>query len=54
MKTMQNLLIVGLGGTYGHLHAWLWTTLREHGKKAAFAHFQYINPLPKNTADVMT
>jgi len=27
--------------------------LRAQGKKVALAHFRYINPLPKNTADVL-
>ena len=47
-----DLLIVGWGGTYGHLRLAM-DYMREHGKKVAFAHFQYINPLPKNTADVL-
>lgn len=46
------LLIVGFGGTYGHLHAAI-DELREQGKKVALAHFKFINPLPKNTAEVM-
>lgn len=46
------LLIVGFGGTYGHLHAAM-DELREKGKKIALAHFKFINPLPKNTAEVM-
>ncbi|MCQ2194276.1 MAG: 2-oxoacid:acceptor oxidoreductase subunit alpha [Paludibacteraceae bacterium] len=46
------LLIVGFGGTYGHLHAAM-DEMRAAGKKVALAHFKYINPLPKNTASVM-
>ena len=46
------LLIVGFGGTYGHLHAAM-DELRAQGKKVALAHFRYINPLPKNTAEVL-
>ena len=46
------LLIVGFGGTYGHLHAAM-DELRANGKKVALAHFKFINPLPQNTADVM-
>ena len=46
------LLIVGFGGTYGHLHAAM-DELRAKGKKVALAHFKYINPLPKNTAEVL-
>ena len=47
-----DLLIVGWGGTYGHLHLAM-DFMRDHGKKVALAHFQYINPLPKNTAEVL-
>jgi len=46
------LLIVGFGGTYGHLHAAM-DEMRATGKKVALAHFKYINPLPANTAEVM-
>ena len=46
------LLIVGFGGTYGHLHAAM-DEMRATGKKVALAHFKYINPLPKNTAEVL-
>ncbi len=46
------LLIVGFGGTYGHLHAAM-DEMRASGKKVALAHFKYINPLPKNTAEVL-
>ena len=27
--------------------------MRANGKKVALAHFKYINPLPKNTSEVM-
>ena len=47
-----DLLIVGFGGTYGHLHAAM-DELRAQGKKVALAHFRFINPLPKNTAEVL-
>ena len=46
------LLIVGFGSTYGHLRAAM-DELRAKGKKVAQAHFKYINPLPKNTAEVL-
>ena len=36
-----DLLIVGWGGTYGHLYE-------------TIAHFKFINPLPKNTAEVLS
>jgi len=44
-------LIVGWGGTYGHLLS-AYHELTEAGKNVALAHFDYILPLPKNTADV--
>ncbi|MDR0939732.1 MAG: 2-oxoacid:acceptor oxidoreductase subunit alpha [Mediterranea sp.] len=47
-----DLLIVGWGGTYGHLRSAVeW--MRKKGEKVAQVHFQYINPLPKNTAEVL-
>ena len=52
-KDDAELLIVGFGGTYGHLHAAM-DELRAEGRKVALAHFKYISPLPKNTADVLT
>ena len=51
-KDDAELLIVGFGGTYGHLHAAM-DEMRAAGKKVALAHYKYINPLPKNTAEVM-
>lgn len=47
-----DLLIVGFGGTYGHLHSAM-DTLNRSGYKVALAHFQFINPLPRNTEDVL-
>lgn len=46
------LLIVGFGGTYGHLRAAM-EELRRQGRKVAMTQFRYINPLPKNTAEVL-
>ena len=51
-KEDADLLIVGFGGTYGHLHAAM-DEMRAAGKKVALAHFKFINPLPKNTAEVL-
>jgi len=51
-KDDADLLIVGFGGTYGHLHAAM-DELRSQGHKIALAHFRYINPLPANTAEVL-
>ncbi len=47
-----DLLIVGFGSTYGHLHAAM-DELRANGKKVALAQFKYINPLPANTAQIL-
>ena len=51
-KEDAELLIVGFGGTYGHLHAAM-DEMRAAGRKVALAHFKYINPLPANTAEVL-
>lgn len=46
-------LLVGWGGTYGHLYTAA-EELCKNGKNVAFAHFRYINPLPANTAEVFS
>jgi 2-oxoacid:acceptor oxidoreductase, alpha subunit len=46
-----DVLIVGWGGTYGHLYTATKQLVKE-GKSVGFAHFDYINPLPKNTEQV--
>jgi 2-oxoglutarate ferredoxin oxidoreductase subunit alpha len=51
-KDDAELLLVGFGGTYGHLHAAM-DEMRAAGKKVALAHFKFINPLPKNTSEVL-
>ena len=51
-KDNAELLIVGFGSTYGHLHAAM-DEMRQAGKKVALAQFKYINPLPKNTSEVL-
>ena len=45
-------LLIGWGGTYGHLHTAA-AELCAKGVPTAFAHFRYINPLPANTAEVL-
>ena len=47
-----DLLVVGFGGTYGHLCSAV-EEMNKAGKKVALAHFSYINPLPKNTEEVL-
>ena len=51
-KNDADLLIVGFGSTYGHLYSAM-TELRKKGYKVALAQFKYVNPLPKNTAEVL-
>ena len=51
-KDDADLLIVGFGSTYGHLHAAM-DELRAEGHKVALAQFKYLNPLPANTAEVL-
>ena len=63
-----DLLIVGFGSTYGHLHAAMdelravvaphsapegATAPQPSGYKVALAQFRYLNPLPANTAEVL-
>ena len=45
-------LLIGWGGTYGHLHEAA-EDLNKAGKRVAFTQFRYINPLPKNTAEIL-
>ncbi len=46
------LLVVGWGSTHGHLMTAV-NAMNKKGKKVALAHFNYINPLPKNTVEVI-
>lgn len=46
-------ILVGWGGTYGHLMAAA-TQLNAQGHKVAFWQFRYINPLPANTIEVLS
>lgn len=48
-----DLLVVGWGGTYGHMISSV-RVMQEAGKKVSLAHFNYIKPLPKNTAEVFS
>ncbi len=47
-----DLLVIGWGGTHGHLMSAV-NSLTKQNKKVAIAHFNYINPLPKNTVEVI-
>ena len=46
-----DLLVVGWGGTFGSLFTAV-NSMFENGEKIGLAHFNYINPLPKNTKEV--
>jgi 2-oxoglutarate ferredoxin oxidoreductase subunit alpha len=48
-----DLLVVGWGGTYGSLHSAVKQLNEEGATNIGFAHFNYINPLPKNTEKVL-
>jgi len=48
-----DLLIVGWGGTYGSILT-AFSELTKEYKNVGFAHFNYINPLPKNTNKVFS
>lgn len=45
-------LLVGWGGTYGHLYTAA-EELNREGRHVALAQFRYINPLPANTGEVL-
>ena len=50
-NTNIDLLVVGWGGTYGHLYSTV-SKMNQESKNIALAQFNYINPLPKNTIDI--
>jgi 2-oxoglutarate ferredoxin oxidoreductase subunit alpha len=46
-----DLLVVGWGGTYGALYSAV-AELQEEGERISMVQFNYINPLPLNTAEI--
>ncbi len=48
----KDVLLVGWGSTEGHIKAAA-RQLAEQGKSVAVAHFNYIQPLPENTYDLL-
>ncbi|WP_396186620.1 2-oxoacid:acceptor oxidoreductase subunit alpha [Flavobacterium sp.] len=49
-----DLLVVGWGGTYGSLHSAV-KNIREEGyTNIGYLHFNYINPMPKNTSEILS
>ena len=51
--TSGDLLVIGWGGTYGSLHSAVKQLSSEGYDKIGYAHFNYINPLPKNAEEVL-
>ena len=51
-NTEADTLLLGWGGTYGHLRSAA-DELNAAGKPVAMTHFRYISPMPKNTAEVL-
>ena len=47
-----DLLVISWGSTHGHVLTAV-NAVNQQGKKVALAHFNYINPLPKNTVEVL-
>jgi 2-oxoglutarate/2-oxoacid ferredoxin oxidoreductase subunit alpha len=47
-----DLLVVGWGGTYGHLVSAV-KDMQTEGKSISLAHFHHIYPLPRNTEEVL-
>ena len=47
-----DVLVAGWGGTYGPIAAAV-RRIRKDGRKVAHAHFTHLNPLPRNTEDVL-
>ncbi len=47
-----DLLVIGWGGTYGHLYSAV-SDMCNNGKPIAMIHFNYINPLPSNTEEII-
>lgn len=48
-----DLLVIGWGSTYGHLRTAV-KKLQSEGKSISMVHFNYLNPLPKNTKEVLS
>ena len=49
-----DVLIIGWGGTYGSIHSAVKQFNDNRERKIGYAHFNYINPLPKNTEEVLS
>ncbi len=51
-KQEGDLLVIGWGGTFGHLYSTV-DALERAGYSIGLCQFNYINPLPKNTTDIL-
>lgn len=51
-KKRGELLVIGWGGTYGALYTAV-RELQKEGRSISHVHFNYINPLPKNTGNIL-
>ena len=51
-KKNADLLVIGWGGTFGSLYSSVEKLINE-GESIALTHFNYIQPLPKNTLDLL-
>lgn len=49
-----DLLVIGWGGTYGSLHSAVKQINEQGYKNIGYAHFNYINPMPKNTEEILS
>ncbi len=47
-----DLLVIGWGGTYGAITSAVQRAQRK-GQKVAQAHLRYLNPMPRNTGEVL-
>lgn len=50
--SVADCLLVGWGSTYGHIYSAA-EEIRLKGKKVAQIHFDFINPFPKNTEEIL-
>jgi 2-oxoglutarate ferredoxin oxidoreductase subunit alpha len=48
-----NLLVIGWGGTFGSLYSAVDTLLKDENS-VGLCHFNYINPLPRNTKEILS
>lgn len=51
-NAQSDTLIVGWGGTYGHIREAV-DKINADNKALAYIHFNFISPLPKNTEDIL-